>query len=72
MGAIAVRVTGSGGNGWQAESAIEEAKALQLLGIDAEASAVRGVTNRLRERLPSDDPFWPRWIAFAESFGVGV
>ena len=56
----------------QAEEAIEAAKDLQLAGQLAERSAVDIATNRLREHLAADDPFWPRWIGFAEKFGVEV
>lgn len=56
----------------QAEDAIEAAKKLQLAGRIAAPSAVEVVTGQLREHLAGDDPFWPRWIGFAEGFGVDV
>lgn len=56
----------------QAEDAIEAAKELQLAGRQAVAADVQAATIRLREHLAGDDPFWPRWIGFAEGFGVNV
>ena len=53
----------------EAESAIEEAKALQIQEKVA-ATDVERVSRRLIEHLPSNDRFWPRWIAFAERYGV--
>jgi hypothetical protein len=51
------------------ESAIEEALRLQKLPNPAKAD-VQAATTRLREHLSAEDPFWVRWIFFAESFGV--
>lgn len=51
------------------ESAIEEALRLQQLPNPTKAD-VQAVTTRLREHLSNEDPFWVRWIFFAESFGV--
>jgi predicted ATPase len=53
----------------EAEAAIEEAKALQLQ-RDPSAAAIRDVSSKLVRYLSSDDKFWPRWIYFAERFGV--
>jgi len=55
----------------EAELAIEEAKALQL-SSDASADAVHEVSARLIKYLAQDDKFWPRWIYFAEKFGVQI
>ena len=51
------------------EAAIEAAVELQQ-GEDPTATAVQEMTDRLRRHLPSEDPFWVRWIFFAESYGV--
>ena len=56
----------------QAEDAIETAKKLQLAGQLAAQSEVEDATARLRDHLAGDDPFWPRWIGFAEQFGVDL
>ena len=56
----------------EAEEAIEAAKLLQLDDAMADESAVAEATSCLRSCLASDDPFWPRWIGFAEGFGVEV
>ena len=53
----------------EAESAIEEAKALQIK-EDVAAVDVERASRKLSEHLPSNDRFWPRWIAFAERYGV--
>ena len=53
----------------EAESAIEEAKALQIK-EDVAAVDVERASRKLIEHLPSNDRFWPRWIAFAERYGV--
>jgi hypothetical protein len=53
----------------EAEAAIEAAKSLQLRN-DPSASEVEEVSGRLIKYLAPDDQFWPRWIAFAEKFGV--
>lgn len=51
------------------EDAIEEAKALQQQD-NPSAEEVREVSKRLVKSLSQDDKFWPRWIYFAEKFGV--
>ena len=53
----------------EAEAAIEAAKSLQLLN-NPSTDEVEEVSGRLLKYLASDDQFWPRWIAFAEKFGV--
>ena len=54
----------------EAELAIEKAKSLQENDSLAVPSRVREVSEDLIRCLPSDDRFWPRWIGFAEKFGV--
>jgi AAA domain, putative AbiEii toxin, Type IV TA system len=53
----------------EAEAAIEMAKKLQQ---DEKPSSekVGEVTSMLIKYLAEDDKFWPRWIVFAERFGV--
>jgi hypothetical protein len=51
------------------ESAINEALLLQQKSKPSK-DEVQAVTNHLKEYLPTEDPFWVRWIFFAESFGV--
>jgi hypothetical protein len=53
----------------EAEAAIENAKALQLL-ANPSVEEIRQVSGRLVKYLAQDDKFWPRWIYFAEKFGV--
>lgn len=52
-----------------AETAIEEAKALQLKKHPS-PEAIRDVSSRLVRYLSPEDKFWPRWVSFAERFGV--
>ena len=51
------------------ETAIETAVELQQQ-EEPTAAAVQEVTDRLRRYLPAEDPFWVRWIFFAQSHGV--
>lgn len=53
----------------EGEAAIEAAKAIQLRGKGS-ASEIRAIQDRLKLHIASDDRFWPRWVAFAERFGV--
>ena len=53
----------------EAEKAIEEAKQLQMKERTTKADVAR-VSEVLIRHLPSNDKFWPRWIAFAEEYGV--
>ena len=53
------------------EEAIQEAVRLQML-TDPSEEQVRIVTDKLLENLAAEDPFWVRWIFFAEQFGVQV
>lgn len=54
-----------------AEQAIEEAKAVQL-DRTPDVAVIQAVSDDLRSLLAPDDPFWPRWIYFAERFGVNL
>lgn len=53
----------------EAEDAIEAAKNLQKRN-DVNSDEVREVNERLVRHLAVDDQFWPRWIYFAERYGV--
>ena len=53
----------------EAEDAIEAAKNLQKRN-DVSKDEVREVNERLVLYLAVDDQFWPRWMYFAERFGV--
>lgn len=54
-----------------AETAIRQAKELQL--DDSPSNeAVRRVHEDLLQSLSQNDPFWPRWIYFAEQHGVVI
>lgn len=55
----------------EGESAIEDARALQLR-KNVTRDEVFNITERLKRFLPSEDRFWPRWIAFAERHGVDI
>uniref|UniRef100_UPI00375123F4 hypothetical protein n=1 Tax=Undibacterium sp. TaxID=1914977 RepID=UPI00375123F4 len=55
----------------EAESAIEDAKLLQLQ-ENISSEDVRKVSERLVRYLSADDKFWPRWIYFAEQHGVDL
>jgi AAA domain, putative AbiEii toxin, Type IV TA system len=55
----------------EAESAIEEAKRLQML-ADPSPDEVASVSGRLRLHLAGDDKFWPRWLYFAEQHGIQI
>lgn len=55
----------------EAEEAIEAAKKAQLASIK-DKSEVENISNRLKHALAGDDPFWPRWIFFAEERGVSL
>ena len=53
-----------------AEEAIEHAKRIQREETPATPETVRAASDRLRSSLADDDEFWPRWIGFAERYGV--
>lgn len=52
-----------------AEQVINAAKNLQLED-DPSDEEVQSVHQQLVQCLPQNDPFWPRWIYFAEQHGV--
>ena len=54
----------------EAERAIEAAKGLQLL-AEPDVAEVKRVTAMLCRCLSPDDPFWPRWVYFAEQMDAG-
>jgi hypothetical protein len=51
------------------ESAIKDAIRVQQL-VNPTKNEIQTVTDRLKEYLPMEDPFWVRWIFFADSYGV--
>ena len=55
----------------EAEKAINEAKRLQL-DDDPTNAEVHDAHQKLLQCLSQNDPFWPRWIYFAEQHGVKV
>ena len=54
-----------------AEKAIEKAKIVQL-SQEPDVDAIHKISDDLRRLLAPDDPFWSRWIFFAERFGVKI
>ena len=54
----------------RAEEAIECARRIQKGEEEATTEAVRSVSDKLRSSLADDDDFWPRWIGFAERYGI--
>ena len=55
----------------EAEKAINSAKELQLQN-NPDIKQVEDAHKRLLNELSADDPFWPRWIYFAEKNGVQI
>ena len=55
----------------QREDAIREALALQHL-AEPEPERIAEITTRLKEYLAAEDPFWVRWVLFAQTHGVEV
>ncbi len=55
----------------RAEQAISEAKNLQLDDNPSD-SDVQAAHQKLLQCLAQNDPFWPRWIYFAEKHGVSL
>ena len=53
----------------EAEGVLDQAVQLQLA-RSTDRIEVQRVSDRLKEVLPSDDPFWRRWIYFAEQAGA--
>lgn len=54
-----------------AEQTINAAKALQLEDEPSDVE-VQEVHKQLVQCLAQNDPFWPRWIYFAEQHGVSL
>lgn len=54
-----------------AEDAIKDAKSIQSK-RETTKEEVRDISMRLIKCLAADDRFWPRWITFAEKFGVAL
>lgn len=53
----------------EGESALEQAKHL-LAASEANPARIKAVHSELAKVLPAEDPFWPRWLHFAEMKGV--
>ena len=53
----------------QRERAIQSAIALQMT-ADPKVAEVEEATDQLKQYLGPEDPFWTRWIFFADSLGV--
>jgi hypothetical protein len=49
----------------EGESALEQAERL-LAESSSDAKKITRVNQALKDALPADDPFWPRWLHFAE------
>ncbi len=55
----------------EAEKAIESAKTLQT-SEDPDPKKILAVSQELMAYLSADDAFWPRWLYFAEQYGVEI
>ena len=55
----------------EGEAAIEAAKNIQERN-NGTPSEIQLIHERLKKHIASDDRFWPRWISFAERFGVAI
>jgi len=55
----------------EAEKALEAAKRIQLED-EPRVETIQEIHVRLVKLLAADDEFWPRWLFFAESYGVQV
>jgi hypothetical protein len=55
----------------EGEDALEQAKRL-LEESSSDAARIEDVHSRLVKVLPAEDPFWPRWLHFAEAKGVAL
>jgi hypothetical protein len=53
----------------EGESALEQAKHL-LAASETSTARIKAVHQELAKVLPAEDPFWPRWLHFAEMKGV--
>jgi hypothetical protein len=55
----------------EGETASEDAK--RLLAVSStDVAQIRKAHEELKQVLPSEDPFWPRWLHFIEMKGVGL
>ena len=55
----------------EAENAINEAKRVQLQD-EPDDAAIQAIHEKLLLSLSQNDPFWPRWVYFAEQHGVKI
>jgi hypothetical protein len=55
----------------KAETAINLARELQLQN-NPDIEQIKNIHNDLLNELSADDPFWPRWLYFAEKNGVQI
>jgi hypothetical protein len=55
----------------EGESAMEQARAL-LAASSSDRDEIRRVQTQLANALPTEDPFWPRWLHYLEVKGVRV
>lgn len=53
----------------EAEKWIERAKTLQL-SSNPSIAQIQEVSQNLSQTLPADDKFWPRWVFYAEKYGI--
>ncbi|MCK5342928.1 MAG: hypothetical protein KAR20_05970 [Candidatus Heimdallarchaeota archaeon] len=54
-----------------AENTIKEA--IELQKSDAPSrDQIERISDKLMKYLPSEDPFWPRWVCYAERYGVDL
>ena len=56
----------------EAEDAIERARRIQRQADSPTREEVRLISDDLRSSLADDDDFWPRWVGFAERFGIDL
>ena len=52
-----------------AERVLDQAVQLQLA-RSTDQIEIQRISDRLKQVLPSDDPFWRRWLFFAEQAGA--
>ncbi len=55
----------------EGEDALEQAKRL-LADSSSDGALIQDVHSQLVKVLPAEDPFWPRWLHFAEAKGVAL
>ena len=53
----------------KAETLLEKAKEIQLTD-DPDVDKIKTISSELKKILSTDDQFWPRWIGFAERYGI--